>query len=84
MFAGNRLQTLWVVGSHMFISCLTLLNKKDSGAYYAATLVPAYLVLAVSVVMAVRVAGGSLAGIKQSLVCGRGKSSQNLAVNAEG
>lgn len=82
--SGNRLQTLWVVGSHMFISCLTLLNSKGSGAYYAATLVPAYLVLAVSVVMAVRVAGGSLDGIKQSIMCGRAKSSQNLSVNAEG
>ena len=81
---GNRLQTLWVVGSHMFISCLTLLNSKGSGAYYAATLVPAYAVLAVSVVMAVRVAGGSMEGIKQSLSCGRDKSSQNLSVNAEG
>ena len=81
---GNRLQTLWVVGSHMFISCLTLLNSKGSGAYYAATLVPAYAVLAVSVVMAVRVAGGSMEGIKQSLSCGRAKSSQNLSVNAEG
>ena len=81
---GNRLQTLWVVGSHMFISCLTLLNSKGSGAYYAATLVPAYAVLAVSVLMAVRVAGGSMEGIKQSLTCGRAKSSQNLNVNAEG
>ena len=84
LVSGNRLQTLWVVGSHMFISCLTLLNSKGSGAYYAATLVPAYLVLAVSVVKAVRVAGGSLEGIKQSLSCGRAKSSQNLSVNAEG
>ena len=66
----------------MLVSCLTLLNSKGSGAYYAATLVPAYLVLLVSVVMAVRVAGGSMEGLKQSF---RGaKTSQSLSVNAEG
>ena len=36
----------------MLVSCLSLLNSKGSGAYYAATLVPAYIVLAVSVAMA--------------------------------
>ena len=66
----------------MLVSCLSLLNSKGSGAYYAATLVPAYIVLAVSVAMAVRVAGASMEGLKQSL--GRAKSCQNLSVNAEG
>ena len=47
----------------MLVSCLTLLNSKSSGAYYAASLVPAYAVLLVSVVMAVRVAGGSAEGV---------------------
>jgi len=80
--SGNRLHTLWVVCSHMLVSCLTLLNSQGSGAYYAASLVPAYSVLLVSVVMAVRVAGGSLEGLKQSI---RGaKTSHSLGVNAEG
>ena len=43
---------------------MTLLNSQGSGAYYATSLVPAYSVLLVSVVMAVRVAGGSAEGLK--------------------
>ena len=48
----------------MLVSCLTLLNSQGSGAYYATSLVPAYAVLLVSVVMAVRVAGVSAEGLK--------------------
>ena len=66
----------------MLVLRLTLLNSQGSGAYYAASLVPAYSVLLVSVVMAVRVAGGSLEGLKQSI---RGaKTSHSLGVTAEG
>ena len=77
-----HVHTLWVVCSHMLVSCLTLLNSQGSGAYYAASLVPAYSVLLVSVVLAVRVAGGSVVGLKQSI---RGaKTSHSLGVTAEG
>ena len=64
----------------MLVSCLTLLDSQGSSAYYAASLVPAYAVLLVSVVMAVRVAGGSVEGLKQSI---RGAKT-SLGVNAEG
>ena len=43
---------------------MTLLDSQGSSAYYATSLVPAYAVLLVSVVMAVRVAGGSAEGLK--------------------
>ena len=42
----------------MLVSCLTLLDSQGSGTYYATSLVPAYAVLLVSVVIAVRGAGG--------------------------
>ena len=63
----------------MLVSCLTLLNSQGSSAYYATSLVPAYAVLLVSVVIAVRGAGRSAEGLKlnreskkiQLLVCAR-------------
>uniref|UniRef100_A0A6M2E039 Putative gamma-secretase subunit aph-1 n=1 Tax=Xenopsylla cheopis TaxID=163159 RepID=A0A6M2E039_XENCH len=52
---------LWVIGSHLFVSCLTLLNQ--SGLYYA-TMVPAYCILIISAILAFKVAGGTLSSFK--------------------
>ena len=64
----------------MFVSCLSLLNSQKSGAMYSATILPSYLVLLVSITMAVKVAGGSLTGLKAAVM---GGGSGNLEVEAE-
>ena len=40
-------------------------------------------VLVISLVLAVRVAGGTAAGLKEAVTCGRGNKDRNLEVNAE-
>merc|ERR1712050_431805 len=77
---GTYWQTGFVVVSHMFVSCLSLLNSQQSGAMYPATILPSYLVLIVSITMAVKVAGGSLTGLKAAVMGGGGG---NLEVEAE-
>ena len=37
----------------------------------------------VSLVLAVRVAGGTVAGLKEAVTCGRGNKDRNLEVNVE-
>lgn len=54
----------WVVGSHMLVSCLTLLNYYE---YYTATLIPAYVVLVLTGVLTFKVAGGTLNSFKAFL-----------------
>ncbi|XP_067013715.1 gamma-secretase subunit Aph-1 [Anabrus simplex] len=63
----NYLQLIWVVGSHMIVSCLTLLNNN---VMYAETLVPAYIILAITALLAYYVAGGTFRSFKASLSCG--------------
>jgi len=77
---GTYWQTGFVVVSHMFVSCLSLLNSQQSGAMYPATLLPSYLVLLISISMAVKVAGGSFSGLKAAVV---GSGGGNLEVEAE-
>lgn len=48
-------QVIWVVGSHLFVSCMTLLNVYQ--AYVASTL-SAYVVLMITTALAFKVAGG--------------------------
>ena len=60
----------------MFVSCLSLLNSRDSGSMYPATLIPSYIVLVVSIVLAIRVAGGTMAPWRAS-------KTRNVEVNAE-
>jgi len=63
-------QTGYVILSHILVSCLSLLNSLGPGGrFYPATIIPSYLVLIVTIVMAVRLAGGSLAGIKKAVSC---------------
>jgi len=75
-------QTAYVVVSHMFVSCLSLLNSQSSGTYYPATIIPSFIVLLVSVVLALKIAGATTASFKAALTSGF--SSDNLQVNAEG
>lgn len=53
----NWLQIVWVVGSHMFASCITLLNIYNQ---QAASLFTVYSVLLVTTVVAFNVAGGTI------------------------
>lgn len=57
----NIIHISWVVGSHMFVSCLTLLNYYE---YYAATLIPAYCVLILTSLLTFKIAGGTLTSFK--------------------
>lgn len=61
----NILQILWVVGSHMFVSCLTLLNSYEM---YAATLIPAYTVLLLTLLITFRIVGGTFMSLKACIV----------------
>lgn len=64
---GTYWQTAYVVLSHMLVSCLSLLNSAvKGGSLYPASLLPSYLVLAITITLALRVAGGSLGGLKQA------------------
>jgi len=58
-------QTAYVILSHMLVSCLSLLNSAGKGgSLYPASLLPSYLVLLLTTVIALRVAGASLTGFK--------------------
>ncbi|CAK9830156.1 Gamma-secretase subunit Aph-1 [Anthophora retusa] len=48
-------QVIWVVGSHLFVSCMTLLNVYQA---YVATTLSAYVVLIITTALAFKVAGG--------------------------
>jgi len=74
-------QTAYVCCSHMLVSCLSLLNSMESGKFYPASLVPSYLVLVLTVMMAAKVAGGSAAGLKAAFL-GQNKN-RNLDVNVD-
>lgn len=52
-----------VVASHMLVSCLTLLNQLDTPLYYA-SVIPAYVVLALMGGWAFHIAGGTLQSLK--------------------
>jgi len=63
-------QTAYVILSHLLVSCLSLLNFVGvSGSLYPATLVPSYLVLLVTVTLAIKLAGGTLAGLGKAIGC---------------
>lgn len=60
----NVVHILWVVGSHMFVSCLTLLNYYE---LYAATLIPAYTVLLLTALLTFKIAGGTFSSFKECI-----------------
>lgn len=56
-----------VVGSHMLLSCLTLLNQRTSSRdspLYLASILPAYVLTVIMGVLAYYIAGGSLANVR--------------------
>lgn len=61
----NWAQLAWVVGSHLFVSCMTLFNRNQT---YIASLLSAYIVLAITTALAFRVAGGKVHNIPQCFV----------------
>jgi len=78
---GTYWQAIFVVVSHMFVSCLSLLNSHQGGSFYPATILPSYVVLLISIFLAVKVAGGSFKGFK-SAICGVGNRG-NLEIQSE-
>ncbi|KAK0089814.1 hypothetical protein PV325_005121 [Microctonus aethiopoides] len=54
----------WVVCTHLFVSCMTLLNKYEC---YAAPLLSSYIVLLLTAALAFKVAGGKLDNIRLCL-----------------
>ncbi|XP_068632785.1 gamma-secretase subunit Aph-1 [Battus philenor] len=55
---------IWVIASHFFVSGLSLLNRNQ---LYAATILPSYIVLVVTAIIAFKSAGGSTKGLIQTL-----------------
>jgi len=85
-FSSLETKTYWQAGfvvlSHLFVSCLSLLNSVgQGGSLYPATIIPSYLVLFVTVIMAIKLAGGSLVGMKKALACSSGPAT--LTVEAD-
>ncbi|GJQ82789.1 aph-1 [Trypoxylus dichotomus] len=56
-----RTQLAYVILSHLLVSSITLFNRYQ---VYAATLVPIYSMLLVTIVIAFKIAGGTLASLK--------------------
>lgn len=59
----NYLKIVWVVGSHFFVSGLSFLNRNE---LYAATILPSYIILVITAVIAFRCAGGTSKSFIQS------------------
>uniref|UniRef100_A0A2H1W1A2 SFRICE_003471 n=1 Tax=Spodoptera frugiperda TaxID=7108 RepID=A0A2H1W1A2_SPOFR len=60
----NYVKVGWVIVSHFFVSGLSLLNSKE---LYVATILPSYIVLAITAYIAFRTAGGSARSLMQSI-----------------
>ncbi|XP_016955048.1 gamma-secretase subunit Aph-1 [Drosophila biarmipes] len=63
---NNYLHISYVVGSHLFVSLITLLNANE---LYTATLLINYLVTIFTGVLAFRVAGGTARSFKKFITC---------------
>jgi len=63
---GQYLLTATVVALHLLVSCLTLLNSRY---LYAGSVLPAYLVLVLSMVLAAREAGATLQSSRKLFSC---------------
>lgn len=57
---------VYVVASHLAVSSLTLFNKYEM---YAASLLPSYLILVLTAIIAFKVAGGSFVTFKRFIMC---------------
>ncbi|XP_034949419.1 gamma-secretase subunit Aph-1 [Chelonus insularis] len=56
----NWVQIAWVVLSHLFVSCMTLLNRYQA---YTASLLTAYLILVITAALAYKIVGGKVTNI---------------------
>ncbi|KAH8403249.1 hypothetical protein KR222_008981 [Zaprionus bogoriensis] len=65
---SNYLHIGYVVGSHLFVSLLTLLNVHAAYLYWA-TLLPNYVVTVLTGVLAFSVAGGTARSFKRFITC---------------
>lgn len=64
-----------VVGSHMLVSCLSLLNQRspDSAQYYLGSIIPSYIVMFIMAGIAFYTAGGSLTNLRAAVSCRRSR-----------
>ncbi|XP_055599206.1 gamma-secretase subunit Aph-1-like [Uranotaenia lowii] len=62
----NYQHIAYVVVSHLFVSCMTLLNAQG---LFAVTLTSSYLVLLVTMVLAFRVVGGTAGSFRKFITC---------------
>lgn len=64
-------QIALVVGSHMLVSCLSLLNQRSEShsPQYLGSIIPAYVIMFILAGVAFYTAGGSVANIQASLTC---------------
>lgn len=60
----NYIKVGYVVLSHFFVSSLSLLNRRE---LYAATILPSYVILLITLYVAFRTAGGSSRNVLQTL-----------------
>lgn len=63
---NNYLHIFYVVGTHLFVSLLTLLNADE---LYWASLLPNYIVTILTAVLAFKVAGGTSKSFKRFVMC---------------
>jgi len=63
---NNYLHIVYVVGSHLFVSLITLLNANE---LYTATLLINYIVTIFTGVLAFRVAGGTARSFRKFITC---------------
>ncbi|CAG4999187.1 unnamed protein product [Parnassius apollo] len=61
----NYMKIVWVVGSHFLVSGISLLNRNE---FYANTIIPSYIVLIVTAVIAFKSAGGTRKSLMQALL----------------
>lgn len=59
----NKLKIGWVIISHFVVSSLSLLNRKE---IYTATILPSYVILIITMLLAFRSAGGTAKSFIQS------------------
>lgn len=62
----NYYHISYVIVSHLFVSCITLLNKQE---LFSVSLTASYIVMAVTCVIAFRVVGGNFVSFRKFITC---------------
>ncbi|XP_044734224.1 gamma-secretase subunit Aph-1 [Chrysoperla carnea] len=60
----NGFHLLWVIGSHMFVSCITLVNRSE---LYLLSLTSAYVILVLTGLLAYNTVGGTFLSFKRCI-----------------